>query len=255
MNRLICSVVITYRAPEKLATCLASLEGQGTHVIVRDNSEDNILYTAGINEGIRTALALDAEYILIVCDDVILRPGAVSAMAAYLDSNPDCGIAMPIQVAASGDVTCGGCTRAFPAGWHVILPLGDKLYETPFESFWANGACFLLRAETVRECGLLDEGMKFICSDSDYSFTVRARGWKIFVVPEARVQHEPDGAMNYKNAFIEKTKDEDSLYFLNKWITGGLYQGLSSEGATLKVEEVNQRLTELNWRLREGYKG
>lgn len=252
---MIFAVVITYRAPEKLKTCLASLEGQvglfNWHI--QDNSENNILYTKGINVGIRKALKTRAKHILVICDDVILRPNALREMSNYLATNPEAAIAMPLQVSASGKVECGGCTQAFPYGRHVNEPLGHALYEKPYESFWANGACFLLRAEAVRECGLLDENMRFICSDSDYSFTLRSRGWKIFVVPSAIVQHEPDGALHYKNPLIERTKDEDSLYFIRKWLTADLFRQLAAEGPQLSTDLVQKQISILQSRLARGY--
>ncbi len=95
--------------------------------------------------------------------------------------------------------------------------------------------------------------MKFVCSDSDYSFTLRARGWKIFVVPSAHVTHEPDGAKNYKNPMIEEQKDRDHLYFMKKWLTGNLFRDLSAEGPTLTSETVQQRYADLNYLLQRGY--
>jgi GT2 family glycosyltransferase len=248
------AVVVTYKAPDLLERCLASLRPQCNFKVI-DNSPpaENLLYTEAINSGILDVMS-SYDYILVCCDDVIVRPGAVAALEAYLDSNPDCAIAMPIQVAKDGSTTCGGCMAAFPYGRHITEPLGHSLYEKPFESFWANGACFLLRTEAVRECGLMDENMKFICSDSDYSFTLRARGWKIFVVPSAIVQHEPNGALKTDNTFLAKIKDQDALYFIGKWLSGGLYQSLSHEGPTLKAKEITDQIHNLSWRLAEAYK-
>lgn len=135
---------------------------------------------------------------------------------------------------------------AFPYGRHINEPLTHPLYEKPYQSYWANGACFLVRTETLRECGLLDETMLFICSDSDYSFTIRARGWSIFVVPDARVIHEADGALHHKNNFIELVKVQDALRFAKKWLTGGLYQELSHEGASLKGQDVAAQVAVLH---------
>lgn len=247
------AVIVTYKNPHDLRLCRDSLAGQCEEIFVRDNSDDNVLYTQAINEGLLWALGRENEYVLIACDDVIVGPGAVRAMSDFLDANPECGIAMPVQVGKDGEVTCGGCTEAFPYGRHVNSPLTHELYREPFESFWANGACFLLRLDAVRECGLLDKNMRFICSDSDYSFTLRARGWRIFVVPEAKVEHEPRGALASTNKMLEQQKDHDAKYFIRKWVTSLLYQELSFEGPKLTAEAVNQQLHILNWRLTHGY--
>jgi len=248
------AIVVTYKNPELLKRCTDSLAGQAA-AHVEDNSENNRLYTVAVNDGLkRFAFSGEHPYVLICCDDVIVQPGAVAALAAYLDSDPKAGMACPVQLDTKGKVTCGGCTDAFPYGKHIIEPLTHELYRKPYESFWGNGACFMLRSEAVRECGLLDRNMKFICSDSDYSFTLRSRGWTIMMVPEAKVTHEPNGALKTANAFLEKTKDQDSLYFISKWLSGVLFQGLAHEGKRLTAKDIENQLMVLNWRLQEGYK-
>ena len=255
-----CAIVITYKNPEMLARCMDSLRGQCETLIV-DNSEHNRLYTEAINDGIRTLLTpvwvdspaaylqgvrghLDPpDHILICCDDVIVRPGTVAALEKCLDENPKAAIAMPLQVGTGGKVNCGGCIAAWPVGTHISEPLGSPLYANgPYETYWANGACFLLRASAVRECGLLDENMRFICSDSDYSFTLRSRGWKILVAPDAHVEHEARGALQTDNAWLERIKQEDMLFFMRKWMTGGLFQELSAEGRSLRPADIQSRL-------------
>ncbi len=146
---MIPAIIVTFRAPEKLAACVKSLEGQAhPHVIDNSPPAENLLYTAAINRGLYE-FAFNGEdspdAILVCCDDVIVSPGCVDELVYYMTINPKCAIAMPIQVARSGEVTCGGCTAAFPFGRHVNEPLTHDLYKKPFESFWANGACFALR--------------------------------------------------------------------------------------------------------------
>ena len=239
MSSLTFAVVVTYRAPEKLAVCLASLEGEAhpTAILVCDNSEDNIYYTAAINEGIRTALERDYDYVLICCDDVTVHAGCVKALSDYLDENPKCAIAAPVQLSKAGAVTCAGCREAFPYGVHITGP-DSLLTGEPYESYWANGACFLLRAAAARECGLLDENMRFICSDADYSLTLRSRGWSVFVVPPAKVTHEPDGALHRKNDTLTRIKLQDTQYFMQKWILGGLFKRYSFEGEKLTPQQI-----------------
>ena len=47
----------------------------------------------------------------------------------------------------------------------------------------------------LEEIGLLDETMRFICSDVDYSFTARARGWKVWLSAKARGLHKPGASI------------------------------------------------------------
>ncbi len=88
----------------------------------------------------------------------------------------------------------------------------------------------LLRVSMIRELGLLDDGMRFICSDADYSFRARAAGWDCVVVPSAYVEHEPSGSSNVENLFLTQIKLEDQLYFSRKWVGSDIFKMLAFEG-------------------------
>jgi hypothetical protein len=254
------AIIPHYKAEKKVASCIASLRRHAPecepHVL--DHSNESGRYTKFINVGLKGwAFRTDSPpYILLLTPDCYVREGTVAALITYMEKDPKCGISMPVQLTHDDSkVSCGGCTLAFPYGHHIIEPLTNKeLYgQEAYDTFWANFACVLLRTEMIREIGLLDENMRFICSDADYSFTARSRGWNIRVVPKARVTHEPNAAAHTKDAFIEKCKDEDSLYFLRKWICGALYQELSAEGPTLNAQIITNRIAELQVRLEHGY--
>jgi GT2 family glycosyltransferase len=84
--------------------------------------------------------------------------------------------------------------------------------------------------------------MKFICSDADYSFSARSRGWKCLVVPTAFIEHEQSGSSNTTNPWLNKIKLEDQLYFAKKWISGDIYRSLAFEGQSLTPEFIAQAL-------------
>jgi hypothetical protein len=62
--------------------------------------------------------------------------------------------------------------------------------------------------------------MQFICSDADLTLLARARGWKVFVVPEDRCVHSLGGSVA-GNAELEVIKLRDAIYFAQKWLSGG----------------------------------
>ena len=66
---------------------------------------------------------------------------------------------------------------------------------------------FAGRTEALREVGLFDKNMKFICSDVDFSYSCRQRGWKIYVVPAARVEHAFDIRDNVHHMAIAFEKE------------------------------------------------
>jgi GT2 family glycosyltransferase len=238
-------VIPHYRAPEALNIAISHVQRQRgvmTEVYVRDNSEDNILFTKVVNEGLRQFVYKDAyDYVLVLNQDANLHEECLQQLVQALQQNPKAGIAAPIALSTDKSVNWAGSAQAFPWGQHVGYNL-TELPKQPFETYWVNGACMLLRTTMLREVGLLDENMKFICSDADISFTARARGWQCLVAPSAFVEHDLSGSASTTNEWLNKVKLEDQLYFANKWLTGDVFRSLAVEGAQLTPQVVQQHV-------------
>jgi GT2 family glycosyltransferase len=239
VGKVIPVVIPYYKNKKELKACLAAISAQDgvtTEVFVRDNSSDNILYTRAVNEGLRKyAFSDDCDYILILTQDAYLHKNARAELVKCLEGNPQAGIAAPIQVTPGGEITWAGSLDAYPWGTH-----NHHLRHptNPYTTFWANGACLLVRTSMVREIGLLDETMLFICSDCDYSFTARARGFEICVVPTAICEHYLKASAGEATAEIDAIKVADQLCFAAKWLNGRLYRQLACEGPAMIPERV-----------------
>lgn len=253
-------IIPFYKEHEKLRKCRAAIDAQtwpGLETFVRDNTHDNIYYTAAVNEGLaKYCYRPDVRYVIVLNQDANMDKECVRHLVEFMDAHPECGIACPVQYTESGTpmrlgasggvrmVTWGGSLQAFPMGVHRKDPLAS--YKEPFETYWANGACMMIRVEAVRECGLFDRNMRFICSDSDFSFTARARGWKVFVVPKALCEHSLGAsARGTTNPVLDLVKVRDAAYFTEKWLTGGLYRRMALEGPGLSGIAVRGWLKKL----------
>jgi GT2 family glycosyltransferase len=225
---MIGAIIPFYQRQDQLQQCLDCLKRQTVpvEIFVRDNSTDNILFTAAVNEGLTHFLKLDRNYFLIVNQDMYLRPDAVEQMILLMEKQPRCGIAAPLQLLAgdSDQVICGGL-EAFPSGTFNMGPLA--WFEADQAICWADGACMLLRREMVQEIGLLDANMAFIGSDSDYCFTARSRGWEVWSAAAARGTHERGGSGESANQALELQKIRDMLYFGEKWLSSKIYRKLA----------------------------
>lgn len=235
-------IIPFYKAQDKLDKCLAAIKQQAYQfyeIFIRDNSDDNILYTAAINEGLRKFAFNDTyQYILVLSQDAYLQDKTLEYLLKLIEADPACGICCPLQLSEATDtVSWGGSLDAFPKGIHVTKAL--ESYQEDFDTYWANGAAMLIRTSMIREIGLLDKNMRFICSDSDYSFTARSRGWKVKASIKSHIHHSPNSSLTTKNLPLEIIKTEDWLYFSNKWLTGNLYKTLSHEGDTLTRMKVS----------------
>lgn len=245
-------IIPFFRRKDQLDKCLAALKQQTwpVEIFIRDNSAENIYFTAAVNEGLRRYMDRPFDFALVLNQDMYLAPNAVETMVRFMQAHPSCGIGAPLQLDAGNPdrVIWAGGHEAFPAGRHQGGLLAD--FKQDAAILWANGACMMLRKAMIREIGLMDENLIFICSDSDYSFTARSRGWQVWRIAGAYGIHEQGASGKVSNLEIEKLKLGDLLRFGRKWLTGGLYRELAhandplpeQAGAILKNIQQTQGL-------------
>jgi GT2 family glycosyltransferase len=238
-------IIPHFRAPKKLEKCLAAISAQkniSTEVFVRDNSEDNILFTKAINEGLKKFAYLpDIDAVLVLNQDAYLQENCLQHLLATMRDNPKAGIVIPIALNEHQQATSFAALAAYPWG----VSRGGQLTQVPkttYGTYWANGACMLLRTQMIREIGLLDENMRFICSDADYSFTARSRHWEVLVEPTAIVEHSLGSSGQITPPWLEEVKLSDQLYFAQKWLNGDLYRSLSFEGKALSAQVIDEEI-------------
>lgn len=236
-------IIPAYRAEKRLPRVLDCVARQDviTHTFIRDNSEDNIYYTAAVNEGLLKFLHTPSEYMLILSDDVFLDEGCLTALIRAAETEPRAGIISPIQVDSSGRIVWSSSLNAWPSGIHGI---DDNRGLPPYEIPWASGAVLLVRTSALRECGVMDRNMRFICSDADLSLTFRARGWRCLVAPDATVTHDFDGSINTTNETLNDVKVADILYFTEKWLSGGLFRALEHNGERIGHQEIKNLISQ-----------
>jgi tetratricopeptide (TPR) repeat protein/GT2 family glycosyltransferase len=245
---IIPAIIPYYKNENQLNRCVTHLNKQtveGIEIFIRDNSNDNIYFTAAVNEGIKKYLNQSCEYIIILNQDMYLEPTAVQTMTIFMNSHPECGIGAPLQLHPKDPyyVICGGSYEAFPMGKHEHGQLSN--FTENKQILWCNGACMILRKKMVREIGLLDENFVFIGSDSDYCFTARSRGWQIWLIAGARGIHEHGASGGSRDRDIEILKIKDMIYFGKKWLTGDLYREMAYEGKNYTPEIIDDLMNQL----------
>jgi len=145
------------------------------------------------------------RYALLLNPDTEIRPGALTALARFMDGRPDAGIAGAKLLTADGS-TQPSCRR-FPTlstflvrrtplrffmrssalnARHLML---DQTSTGPTEVDWVLGACMFVRREAIEKVGVLDEGFFLYVEDIDWCYRMRQQGWKTWWVPEAEIVH------------------------------------------------------------------
>ena len=143
---------------------------------------------------------------LLLNPDTVVPPGALDALVAFMEANPDVGACGPKLLLGDGTLDVA-CRRSFPTpeiafyrltGLARLFPNSPRFgrYNMTYldpdvqtEVDAVVGACMLVRAGVVREVGLLDEAYFMYGEDLDWAFRIKQYGWKIMYVPSVVVHH------------------------------------------------------------------
>jgi len=179
------------------------------HII--DNNEVNLGFTAGVNKGI---LAGDAPYVWLLNQDAVVLEGAQGALIHRFSYSEKVGIVGSMQLDHDDPdlIRHGGTIQCLP-GVHKGGRLSMGHCRVPEKQTWVNFASAMLRREMIRHIGLLDENMFLICSDSDYCYWARYRGWEVWYIPESKVLHR----LGASSKSTTKWHQKDTLKFMEKW--------------------------------------
>jgi hypothetical protein len=158
---------------------------------------------ANVNAGIA---ATSGEYVLNANPDAVPEPDAVSALVAFADAHPSCGIVGPEMHWANG--SWQPSRRRFPTVSGTLVrrtPLRrlrppferqrdhyylDERPTEPVEVDWMLGAFLFMRRTMLDELGGWDAGYRHYCEDIDVCYRAMRAGWERWFVPQAVVSHE-----------------------------------------------------------------
>ena len=145
------------------------------------------------------------EAVLLLNPDTEVQPGALRALYSFLKNTPQAGVAGANLVYEDGSFQHGAF--ALPGLWQLaieLLPGPGRLVESrlngryprrwydqpqPFEIGHPLGAAMCVRAEAIKQVGLLDEGYHMYVEEVDWSRRILATGWRAYCVPQAKITH------------------------------------------------------------------
>lgn len=215
----IVAVVLNYRTPHETVLAVRSLE-RGTRtpdeLIVVDNGagddslevfsrllpgrrilplDHNRGFSGGVNAGIRTALAMGADAVLIANSDVMLGHDCLHTLQSALEQDRTVGLVSPLILDRRhpGRITSAGLRFGRLTGRMRHLLHGTAL--RPGEPILnqrppAVMACSpLVRSEVFEAIGGFDEDYFFSFEDLDFCLRAGAAGYASQVAADARAYH------------------------------------------------------------------
>ena len=171
---------------------LAILKKNYQDIEIIENSK-NLGFAGGVNQGIKKAIDLGAEYIALFNNDAIADKNWLKELVEVMHTSPKVGIVAPKLL--SSDKKHLDSTGDQYTNWGLPYPRGrreldDGQYGKPERVFAASGGASLYRVSMLKEIGLFDEDFFAYYEDVDISFRAQLAGWKVAYEPSSIVYHE-----------------------------------------------------------------
>lgn len=241
MSHRVAVVIVTFNAETLIEACLDALRMHAPEawIVVVDNASTdqtcriisqgypavyllknrhNIGFGRGNNLGIRVALQQGAAHILLLNQDALVTPGALSALTRHLDEHPQAGIAAPLQVtrdpASLEPRTLRGYLQRHFTAYLAESCMGRS--RAWYEGFGVNAAAWCVRSETFLRCGGFDPVFFMYGEDDDLLARWAYHGVAFHLVPAARIVHLRASPRRLPGAFwrevgVRTTRRESSL--------------------------------------------
>jgi GT2 family glycosyltransferase len=221
---LLAVVVLNWNRKEDTLLCLDSLLRQNyepCRVFVVDNGSTdgsvdcfrrrfpdcevietgrNLGYAGGNNVGIRAALVTCAEYIVVLNNDTIVAPDALSRAVQVADSGgPALGmVGFAVYELERPDVLHNaGMTVTAMLDGEWFRPSLEELVRQPWLPIQTvHGSAMLLSRHLIVKVGMFDERYFLMHEESDLAARARCAGFRIAVACGAKVWHQ--GATTFR---------------------------------------------------------
>lgn len=238
-------VIVNYHCQDLVSRCVQSLENSvnvGLSYVVVDNSVSddfsrwetehhpaiilrsnyNLGFAGGCNMGIKYALDRSADYILLINPDVRTEHDFLTPLITTLEDEHTVGIVGPKIVEDSPDrqIWIGDGVKTL--NWWLGGPrhardnrneYGGEVQYVPFLS----GCCMLLRAQAVRQVGLMDERYFLYFEDADYVQRFLKAGWTVAYVAGAEILHAPSSTIGFQSEGYVYYFARNRIWFMRRW--------------------------------------
>lgn len=205
---------------------LVEIGSERVHVL---STEANVGYCAGVNRGLAWAATIDAEFVLLLNNDVRVPPGFLAPLVGVLRHDPDVAAVAPTILWPDGRVWCQGARMRFGPNLNVLVGQGGAPAPNtlgPQAVDYLPGACALYRRAELDALGGLDESYFMYMEDADLGARLRARGRKILWLPWVAVEHDASASSGGGRSPMRKFMTAcNAAHYLRRHGTAKLWLG------------------------------
>lgn len=248
------SVVVTYNGSKWIRKCLRSLSESemATNIIVVDNasaddtvkiirnefpraelleSTTNLGFGKANNWGIKRAMDQKADLVFLLNQDAWIEKDTLAALMRVMDKYSFIGIASPVHINGGGN--------ALDQHFYTYLMKSDisdfihtRFTGVELKTEWintrfVNAAAWLITRSCIENVGGFDPFFFHYGEDRNYAHRTVYKGFKIAIVPEAKVYHDRE------QRILQRTKTIPEL--------------IRHDFMNLKVDAANIRRRNINW--------
>lgn len=249
---LVFIVLLNYNGAEDTIDCLKSLQNVGysaMNIVVVDNastddsverliiaqkdyefifliSEENNGFSAGNNIGIRYALEKDADYVLLLNNDTVVKPDFLSLAVEASENDDSVGLTIgKILYYKEPDlIWYGGGELKQPYNYSIHLGFRENQNKPEFNHqryvTYATGCYFLLKRAAIEKVGLMDEDYFLYCEDTDYSIRMTRGGFRMLYCPQSVIYHKVSASTGKGSAFSTYYIARNNIMLFKKFFSG-----------------------------------
>lgn len=249
-NPTVTTVILNWNGLADTRECLQSVHAASysdNHIIVVDNGSrddeasaleaefgglieiirlpENRGFAGGANAGIKRALELGADYVLLLNNDTVVDPAFLTQLVEGVRDLPKLAAACP-RTYFYGEPRTIYSTGGSVSLWRGVatqVGRGEKdegQFDKRARRDYADGVCMLIPASALRSVGLLDEEYFAYWEETDWCVRAREAGLRCYYIPQSRIWHKagrsqmPDARFHYlyrRNALLFVRKRGSSL--------------------------------------------
>ncbi len=210
-------------------------------------SEENLGFSGGQNLGIKTALKNDADYVLVLNNDVTLDENLIARLLQTFQKHDDCGIVSPKIYFAKGYEFHKDRYKEHELGkviwfaggqvdWRNMIAYHRGVDEVDKGQFgkevrtsFASGCCMLIKKEVFTKVGLFDDRYFLYYEDNDLSQRAKRKGLEIYFEPKALMWHLNAGSAGGSGSTLQ-----DYYITRNRLLFGFMYAPLRTKLALIR---------------------
>jgi GT2 family glycosyltransferase len=208
-------------------------------------------YAASHNRALRRC---QGRYVLVFNEDMLVSPGALEEMVAFMDAHPDAGMLGCRLLNADGSLQTS--CRTFPNLWIQLfrslyldkLFPGNRWTGANYMSYWGHdtvrevdvikGCCMLVRREVLEQVGLMDERFFLYYEETDWCYRTKRQGWKVYFTPDAEIVHYGEQTTRRQSSQMTLIQHQSLFKYFRKhhgWAAATIVRLLSIVETGLRV--------------------